>query len=236
MSYFIFPLDTHPKCSKAKENYESFYKAPRVNLVKFKTITSSKAPKPHGKLITYINIDNGFDLLIAFVFAMGTQLGGLGPNYQDLVIYFHIGEGGTTPKLHLGSLQDQSNFVRLKYEKVQIKNLIDKWITELSKLKQLQFYMTTFEIEYRKFEWLPQRDQLTTTFQFTTEEVFETLEKDHVEISTSHSMIEPIVNWNFINTSHHQNGKNQHQHFHKIQVNRISPDPIKYKGPNQFLT
>ena len=35
--------------------------------------------------------------------------------------------------------------------------------------------MTTFELEYRKFKQLPQRHQLSTTFQSKIEEVFETL-------------------------------------------------------------
>ena len=43
-----------------------------------------------------MNNDDGFDLLIAVVFAMSTQLGGLGPKHKDIVIYFHIGEEGAT--------------------------------------------------------------------------------------------------------------------------------------------
>ena len=42
---------------------------------------------------------------------------------------------------------------------------------ELLELKHLQLYMTTFELEYRKFELLPQIQQLYTTFHFTIEEV-----------------------------------------------------------------
>ena len=33
-----------------------------------------------------MNNDNGFDLIIAVVFAISTQLGGFGPKSQDLVI------------------------------------------------------------------------------------------------------------------------------------------------------
>ena len=71
---------------------------------------------------------------------------------------------------------------------------------ELSKLKHLQQYMTLFDLYYRKFEHLPQRHQLSTTFQFKIEEVFETIEIEDVDIKTDHSMIEPIVNRNFGNT------------------------------------
>ena len=48
-----------------------------------------------------MNNDNGFDLIIVVVFAMIPQLGGLGPKSKDLVIYFHLGEGDSLPKLHL---------------------------------------------------------------------------------------------------------------------------------------
>ena len=34
--------------------------------------------------------------------------------------------------------------------------------------------MTTFELNYSRFEQLPQRHQLSTKFHFTIEEVFET--------------------------------------------------------------
>ena len=56
-----------------------------------------------------------------------------------------------------------------------------------SKLKHLQRYMITFELEYRKFELNPQRHQLSTTFQLTIEEVFGTLEIEDVYTTTAHS-------------------------------------------------
>ena len=65
---------------------------------------------------------------------------------------------------------------------------------ELSKLKHLQFYITTFEIYYRKFELLPQRHQPYTIFQSKIEEVFENLETADADMSTSHYIIEPIFN------------------------------------------
>ena len=61
-------------------------------MVKDTTIYSSKAPKSHVKLVTYMHNDNGFYLLISVVFAMSPQLGGLGTKYQDLVIPFFLGE------------------------------------------------------------------------------------------------------------------------------------------------
>ena len=86
---------------------------------------------------------------------------------------------------------------------------------ELSKLQHLQWYMTTFELDFINFESLPLRHQLSTIFHSTIEEVFETLETADVDMSTSHSIIEPIVNQDFGNTFHHQNGPNQNQHIHK---------------------
>ena len=75
--------------------------------------------------------------------------------------------------------------------------------------------MTTFEPEYRKFELLPQSQQPPTMLQFKIEEVFETLETAGVDISTAHSMIDPILNRNFGNTFYHPNGSNKFQHTHK---------------------
>ena len=78
---FIIPLDTHPTFAKGKENYKPFSRELRVHLVKDETITSSEAPKSHVNIITYMNIDNRFDLLIAVIFSISPQLGGLGPKY-----------------------------------------------------------------------------------------------------------------------------------------------------------
>ena len=57
---------------------------------------------------------------------------------------------------------------------------------ELSKIKYLQRYMTSFELEYINFERNPQRHQLLTIFKFTIEEVFETLEISDAEMTTAH--------------------------------------------------
>ena len=86
---------------------------------------------------------------------------------------------------------------------------------ELSKLKHLQRYMTPYELRYKKLEYIPQIHQLSTTFISTIEEVFENLDTVEIGMTSSNSIIEPIVNSNFGNKFQHQNGKNQHQHIHK---------------------
>ena len=78
--------------------------------------------------------------------------------------------------------------------------------------------MNTFEQYYRKFERLPQRHQISTICSSTVEEVFETPEIADVDMSTDHSIIEPIVKWNFVNTFQHQNGPNQRQQIHKNTI------------------
>ena len=75
--------------------------------------------------------------------------------------------------------------------------------------------MNTFELEYIKFEQNPQRCQISTNFHLTIEEVFDTLETADVDMSESHSMIDPIFNRNFGNTFRHRNGPNQRHHVHK---------------------
>ena len=82
ISYFFHLPDTYPKFATAKEKYEAFSILLRVHLVKDNTISSSKPPKSHVKLITYMNNDNAFDLLIAVFFAMSPQLGRLGSKAQ----------------------------------------------------------------------------------------------------------------------------------------------------------
>ena len=76
--------------------------------------------------------------------------------------------------------------------------------------------MTIFELEYRKFERNIQRYQLSNTFQFIIEEIFETLETAYVDTIEEHYsvMIEAIVNIKFGNTFHNQNGPNQIQNIH----------------------
>ena len=75
--------------------------------------------------------------------------------------------------------------------------------------------MSTCEIQYRTFECNKHRHQLSTIFQHTIREFFETLDTEDVYMSTSHSMIDHIINRNFVNTFHRQNVPDQLQHFHK---------------------
>ena len=86
---------------------------------------------------------------------------------------------------------------------------------EISKLKHLQRHMTALKLEYRNFKVLPQIHKLSTMFHFIIEEVFENLETADVDMSTSHSIIYPIVIRNFDNTFRDHNVPNKHQHFHK---------------------
>ena len=79
---------------------------------------------------------------------------------------------------------------------------------ELSKLNHIQRYMTNFELDYIKFERLPQRHQISIIFKSSMKEVFETLETAGVDMSTSPSMIEPIVNLVFSNIFRHKIGPN----------------------------
>ena len=85
----------------------------------------------------------------------------------------------------------------------------------VSKLKHLQRYMTPFELDYRSFEHQPQSQQLSLTFTPKIEEIFESLETSDIDITPSHSIIEPIVNRNFGNIFQHHNGPNQFQNKHK---------------------
>ena len=62
---------------------------------------------------------------------------------------------------------------------------------------------------------LPQIYQLSAIFNSTIEEFFETLEAADTDMSTAHSIITPIFNWNYDNTFQHQNKPNQRQHIHK---------------------
>ena len=93
----MFPPDTHSKFDTVKVKIEAFSRALIVHLVKDTTISSSKSPKSHVKLITYMNNYNGFDHLIYVFFSVSPQLGGLGPKSQDLVIPFFLGKGETLP-------------------------------------------------------------------------------------------------------------------------------------------
>ena len=108
--------------------------------------------------------DNGFEHLIAFVFNMIPKLGGLGPKAQDLVILFCLGEEKYPPDFHLRALEIRSELVLTRDQIVQINNLTGKYIMELSKMKHLQRYITSFEIDFGRFENHPQSNQLSIIF------------------------------------------------------------------------
>ena len=205
---FLLPIDDHSKYITAKENYEAFSRALRVHLVKDTTISSSKAPKSHIKLVTHMHYDNGFELLIALIFNVISQLGGLGPKSKDLVIPFCLGKLESLTEFHLISIAIKSDIILMGDKTGQINNLTGKYIMELSKLKHIQGYMTSFEVAFRKFERHPQSYQLKHTFVHSKEIIFETLETDDIDMNSYQSMIEPIVNRNFGNTFYHQNGPN----------------------------
>ena len=82
---------------------------------------------------------------------------------------------------------------------------------ELSKLKHIQRYMTSFAIDFRRFEFQPKINQLSSIFNFLMEMIFETLKTADIDTNPPHSIIEPIFNRNFGNKFHHQNETNQHQ-------------------------
>ena len=104
--------------------------------------------------------------------------------------------------------------------------------------------MNFFELVFRKFERQPQSDQLSITFNHSIELIPETMETADIDMNPSNSMIDPIVNRNFGNAFHHQNGPNQlitppldNSNITEaliknisidIIVNNINPDPSKY--------
>ena len=61
-----------------------------------------------------MNNYNGSDLIIGVLFAMSPQLGVIGPEAQDLMISFILGEGETFPQFHLGYLHIRSEIFLLQ--------------------------------------------------------------------------------------------------------------------------
>ena len=86
---------------------------------------------------------------------------------------------------------------------------------ELSNLKHLQRYMTSFELDFRSFDHQLQSNQLSITLSPSMKLIFETLEIADVDMNPSHSMIVLFINRNYGNTFQHQNGPNHHQNTHK---------------------
>ena len=85
-------------------------------------------------------------------------------------------------------------------------------------MKHLQLYMAYFELDFRGFERQPQSEQISITFTPSMENIFETLETADVDMNPSQSIIGPIVNRNFLNTLHHQNGPNKDQRTNKNAI------------------
>ena len=131
----------------------------------------------------------------------------------------------------------RSELVLMRYQTGQINNLTGKYIMELSKLKHLQRYMTSFEIYFIIFESQPQSNKLSIIFAPSIELIFGTLETAEIYMNPSHSMIEPIVNRNFGNIFHHQNGPNQHQHTNKNAIQKynhsITRQQYQYRNAGQ---
>ena len=75
---------------------------------------------------------------MAVVFAMSTQLGGIGPKYQDLVTLFQILNSEPLPAFHLQALQARRKNYLLYDNTVHKSNLTGKYFMEPSKLKPLQ--------------------------------------------------------------------------------------------------
>ena len=86
---------------------------------------------------------------------------------------------------------------------------------KLSKFKHLQCYMTSFDIEFRRFDRQPQSNQLSIIFIASMEVIFETIGTAYIYMNPSHLTIKLIVNRNFGNTFHHHNGFNKSQHTNK---------------------
>ena len=81
---------THPKMTTATANYHILSRSLWDNLVKDTSINYSTPPKSHVHPVIYINNDGILDILVAVVFAMITQLGGISTKEQDLVTSFQL--------------------------------------------------------------------------------------------------------------------------------------------------
>ena len=79
--YFRTPL-THTSKYSATKKYQALSRALRFLLVKDTTINSSISTKLHIKLVTFINNDKGFDLLVSVLLSTSTKLDGIVPKSQ----------------------------------------------------------------------------------------------------------------------------------------------------------
>ena len=156
----------------------------------------------------------GLALLFLLHLLWVINLEGLYPNLKNFLSPLSLVNGKLSHNCTLEIFRPEVIFL-LNDETVQVNNLTGKYITELSILKHLQWYITNFELHYSQFECNPQIHQLSTKFHHTIESVFEALETSCVDISTAHSMIDPIFKINFDNIFHRQNRSNQRQRVHK---------------------
>ena len=75
-------------------------------------------------------------------------------------------------------------------------------------------------MDYREFEQNPSIQQLYIDFEITTEQLFETLKAENIDMTTTSypNMVDSISIINFGNTFHHQNVPNKHHHTEKQAV------------------
>ena len=91
---------------------------------------------------------------------------------------------------------------------------------ELSNLEHLQIYMNSFQLDFIRFERHPQSYQLYIIFNPSMELILENTQTADIDMNPYHSMIEHIINRNFGNKLHHQNGQNQRQHTNKNDIHK----------------
>ena len=68
----------------------------------------------------------------------------------------------------------------------QITTFAGKCSIELSKLKHIQQYINSFELDFIWFEYQPQTDQLSEIFTPSMEDIFDTLKTADININPSH--------------------------------------------------
>ena len=79
MIYLFPPPIRYPsKVGHIKRNYQAFSGSLQVHPTKDENIHSYIAPELQVKLITDMNLENGFELLVAAVFSIISKLGELG--------------------------------------------------------------------------------------------------------------------------------------------------------------
>ena len=97
-----------------------------------------------------------------------------------------LGEGKPLSDFHLKAFAIRNEPILTRDQIAQIINLTVKYIMELSKLKNIQQYTTSFELEFRRFECQPKRNQRSIIFTPKIEEIFETVETADIDMNPSH--------------------------------------------------